>query len=129
LRAVSAYHQVKEGAPYPAALLIAGLHDPQVDPWQAAKMAARLRAANAAGKPVLLRIDPESGPRSEQRIQDLADIYSFLLWQFGDAQFQVAPPADAITPQAANPPQAVTPAQAGAQSPIAPAPADSPPPR
>ena len=125
LRAVSAYHQVKEGAQYPAALLIAGMHDARADPWQAAKMAARLNAASASGKPILLRIEPDSGPQHEQRIQELADIYSFLLWQFGDPQF--TPPPAAVPVEVVPAQTPVTPAQAGAQSP-APEPAPTIPP-
>ena len=49
-------------------------------------MAARLQAATASGKPVLLRADFDAGhgygsPR--QRNEELADTLSFLLWQFG----------------------------------------------
>jgi len=92
LRVISAFHQVKDAVPYPAVLLSVGLNDLRVMPWQAARMAARLQAASSSGKPVLLRVDPESGhgkgtPR-ERRDQELADIYSFLLWQFGDLQFR-----------------------------------------
>src|SRR6185369_9654599 len=61
LRVISSYHQVKDGTPYPAVLLTAGYNDPRVDPWQPGKMAARLQTANPGGKPVLLRVDFESG--------------------------------------------------------------------
>jgi prolyl oligopeptidase len=92
---MSPYHHVKDGTPYPAVLLSTGIHDPRVEPWQAGKMAARLQAATTSGKPVLLRIDWGSGHgRGTTRAaldEELADIYSFLLWQFGDPQFQPAP--------------------------------------
>jgi prolyl oligopeptidase len=92
LRAVSPYHQVREGIAYPAVLFSVGVNDPGVDPWQAGKLAARLQAASASGKPVLLRVDPDTGhgpgmPR-RQREEERADIYSFLLWQFGYPDFQ-----------------------------------------
>jgi prolyl oligopeptidase len=101
LRMISAYHQVKEGTAYPAVLLTAGINDPRVAPWQPGKMAARLQKASTSGKPVLLRIDYESGhglgTARTQRDEELADIYSFLLWQMGDPAFQPvvepAPPA------------------------------------
>jgi prolyl oligopeptidase len=55
-------------------------------------MAARLQAASPGGKPVLLRIDFESGhgpgTARARRLEELADIYSFVLWQLGDPQFQ-----------------------------------------
>jgi prolyl oligopeptidase len=92
LRDISAFHQVKEGASYPAVLFSIGLNDSRVPPWQAARMAARLQAASASGRPVLLRVDPEAGhgtgTPSDRREQELADLYSFLLWQFGDPQFR-----------------------------------------
>lgn len=96
LRAMSAYHQVKDGTAYPAVLLSAGINDPRVDAWQAGKMAARLQAATTSGKPILLRVDFDSGhepaPSRAQREAQLADIYAFLLWQFGEAGFQPPPP-------------------------------------
>ncbi len=91
---MSAYHWVKDGTDYPAVLLTTGLNDPRVDPWQAAKMAARLQAAGGA-KPVLLRVEREGGhgqgATRAQREEELADIYSFLLWRFGVAAFQPVP--------------------------------------
>ncbi len=103
LRVMSAYHQVKDATAYPAVLLTAGFNDPRVAPWQPGKMAARLRAATSSGKPVLLRIDFESGhglgtPRA-QREEELADIYSFVLWQMGDAGFQPVAPVSPQPPQ------------------------------
>ena len=94
LRSVSAYHQVKEGVPYPATMFTAGGNDARVEPWQAAKMAARIASASASGKPVLLRIDPESGHEPgttrARRAEELADIYAFALWQLGDPEFAPA---------------------------------------
>ncbi len=106
LRRMSAYHQVKDGAAYPAVLLTTGMNDPRVDPWQAAKMTARLQAASASGKPVLLRVEWQGGhgrgASRTQRDEELADIYAFLFWQFGHAGFvPEAPPSAAPTPPAA----------------------------
>jgi prolyl oligopeptidase len=96
LRAMSSYHSVMDGTGYPAALFTTGLNDSRVAPWQPAKMAARLQqAAGATGKPVLLRVDAAAGhgPGSTraQIDEELADIFSFALWQFGDPQFQPRP--------------------------------------
>jgi len=89
---MSAYHHVTDGVKYPAVLLTTGIHDPRVEPWQAAKMAARLQAATASGKPVLLRVDYEAGHgigTTKKQIQEqLADNWTFLLWQFGVPGFQ-----------------------------------------
>jgi prolyl oligopeptidase len=58
-----------------------------VDVWHSAKAAARLQAATSSGKPVLLRLDAQAGhgmgSTARQGYDKLADIYSFLLWQFG----------------------------------------------
>ena len=104
LKTVSAYHHVKDGTPYPAVMLTAGMNDPRVDAWQPGKMAARLQEATSSGKPVLLRIDYESGHGQGSsrlaRDTELADIYSFLLWQFGDPDFQPpGPPAPPPAPE------------------------------
>ena len=48
---------MKDGAAYPAVLLVTALNDPRVPVWQPAKLAARLQAASHGGKPVLLRVD------------------------------------------------------------------------
>ena len=61
LRVVSAYHHVKDGTAYPAVMLTTGYNDARVEPWQPGKMAGRLQVATASGKPVLLRVDFESG--------------------------------------------------------------------
>jgi prolyl oligopeptidase len=58
---MDALQHVTDGTKYPATLLIHGINDPRVPPWQSMKMAARLQAANASGKPVLLRIDYSGG--------------------------------------------------------------------
>jgi prolyl oligopeptidase len=86
---MSTYHQIRDGTPYPAVLLIHGLNDPRVDVWHSAKAAARLQAATSSGKPVLLRLDEQDGhgvgSTARQGYSKLADIYSFLLWQFAKA--------------------------------------------
>jgi prolyl oligopeptidase len=94
LYGISAYHHVRDGVRYPAVLLEAGMNDPRVDPWQSAKMAARLEAATTSGRPVLLRIDYEAGhgfgSTMAQAEQQLTDEFSFLFWQLGVAGFQPA---------------------------------------
>jgi prolyl oligopeptidase len=57
-------------------------------------MAARLQAATGSKRPVLLRVDYQGGHGTiggtkAQAEELLADQYSFLLWQFGEAGFQV----------------------------------------
>jgi prolyl oligopeptidase len=87
LRAIDAYHGVKDGTAYPAVLLTTGITDPRVSPWQMTKMAARLQAASSSGKPVLLRVDYDAGhgygSTKSQEEQERADRMAFLLWQLG----------------------------------------------
>ena len=91
---MDALHHVKDGVPYPATLLIHGYNDPRVPVSESLKMAARLQAATASGRPVLLRLDFASGhgigSTKTQRQEQYADLWSFMLWQFGDARFQPA---------------------------------------
>jgi prolyl oligopeptidase len=91
---MDSFHHVEDGAKYPAVLLMQGYNDARVSAWESMKMAARLQAATASGKPVLLRMgfDAGHGPgatRTQQQEQ-VADKWSFMLWQFGDARFQPA---------------------------------------
>jgi prolyl oligopeptidase len=55
-------------------------------------MAARLMAATTSGKPVLLDLDYDAGHgqgiTKAQRLSQLGNIYSFILWQAGHPAFQ-----------------------------------------
>ncbi|HEY5900153.1 MAG TPA: prolyl oligopeptidase family serine peptidase, partial [Burkholderiales bacterium] len=89
LYAYSPYHHVKDGMAYPAVLLTSGENDGRVDPYNSRKMAARLQAASASGRPVLLRMSMNTGhgmgtPLST-RVEEEADIYAFLMDQLGMA--------------------------------------------
>jgi prolyl oligopeptidase len=90
--ALSPYHRVTDGTKYPAVIVTTGANDPRVDAWMPGKMAARLQAATASGKPVLLRVDFAGGhgmgSGRAQRISETADVWSFFLWQMGEAGFQ-----------------------------------------
>jgi prolyl oligopeptidase len=104
LLAMSTYHHIVDGTFYPAVLFTHGVNDPRVDVWQSSKAAARMQAASAsiaAGRPVLLRLDWQSGhgigDTREQRNAERADVLSFLLWQFGLAK--------GATPAAPAPPR------------------------
>jgi len=92
LYAMSAYHHIEDGTPYPAVMVTTGFNDPRVISWEPGKMAARLQAATSSKKPVLLRVDYEAGhgigSTKTQRQQEMADQSSFLLWQFGEPGFQ-----------------------------------------
>lgn len=87
LKAMDSYQAVRDGVRYPAVLFSTGVTDPRVAPFHAAKMAARLQAATASGKPVLLRVDFDAGhgigSTRAQQDREAADNYAFLLWQTG----------------------------------------------
>jgi prolyl oligopeptidase len=95
LYAMDAYLHVRNGVAYPAVLLTTGMNDPRVAPWMPAKMAARLQAASSSGKPVLLRVNYESGHgfgSTRKQEEDLyADFLTFFFWQFGMPGFQPGP--------------------------------------
>jgi prolyl oligopeptidase len=94
LRAMSTLHQVQDGVKYPAVLLTHGLNDRRVDAWMSGKLTARLQAATGSANPILLLLDTDAGhgigSTRTQIQQQLADKWSFLLWQFGDPEFQPA---------------------------------------
>jgi prolyl oligopeptidase len=87
LNAMSALHYVKDGVKYPAVLLTTGINDPRVEPWMSGKMAARLQAATASGKPVLLRVDYDAGhgigSSRKQRDEEHADELACLFHELG----------------------------------------------
>jgi prolyl oligopeptidase len=87
LLAMSTYHHLRDGVKYPAVLVTTGINEPRLEAWQAAKMAARLQAATASGRPVLLRVEFDAGhgvgSTRQQRNEELADTLAFLLWQSG----------------------------------------------
>ncbi|MDQ3116106.1 MAG: prolyl oligopeptidase family serine peptidase [Verrucomicrobiota bacterium] len=87
LYAYSPYHHVTDGTEYPAVLFMTGANDGRVDPYHSRKMAARLQAANKSDNPILLRTSSGAGhgigTALSERIQQQADIYSFLFAQLG----------------------------------------------
>ena len=107
LMAMDPYDHVKPDVRYPALMLTVGLNDNRVSPWHSGKFAARVQAATASGKPVLIRIDEEAGhgigSMRDQMAEQMGDMFAFLLWQLGDAGFQpgastgsAAPPASVL---------------------------------
>jgi prolyl oligopeptidase len=96
LREMSTYEHINPGTAYPALLFYHGYNDPRVDVWMSAKTAARFQANTTSGKPVLLDIDYDSGHgignTRAQQIRRSTDVLAFMLWQFGDPEFQPARP-------------------------------------
>jgi prolyl oligopeptidase len=92
LRAMSTYEHVKDQVRYPGVLFVHGVNDPRVPVWASAKTAARLQSTTASGRPVLLRLDYQAGhgigSSSIQHRSEFVDTLAFMLWQFGDPDFQ-----------------------------------------
>jgi prolyl oligopeptidase len=87
LRAYSPYQHITPGTRYPAVLLMTGDADTRVPPLQARKMTARLQAATASGRPVLLLYDTKAGHAGGRPLSKVIDDESlemaFLAWQLG----------------------------------------------
>jgi len=87
LYAYSPYEHVAPGTGYPAVLLESGDADTRVPPEQARKMTARLQAATASGRPVLLLYDAgqghAGGQTTEQQIEEETNELTFVSWQLG----------------------------------------------
>jgi prolyl oligopeptidase len=95
LLAMSSYHAIQDGHRYPATLLVHGVNDIRVRVSNSTKFASRLVQAQAnldsKPAPVLLRLEYQAGPGQgstrEQSRERTIDIFSFLLWQFGEPGF------------------------------------------
>ncbi len=87
LYAYSPYHHVKDGTHYPACLFLTGANDPRVDAMQSRKFVARLQAANASDKPILLRTSANTGHGLDSplsaRIAETVDVDAFIFNQLG----------------------------------------------
>ena len=79
----SPYHNVREGARYPATLVMTADTDDRVSPGMAKKFAARLQAEGAGG-PFLIRIETKAGHGAgkplAKLIEEDADILSFVAY-------------------------------------------------
>lgn len=89
---MDAYHHIKKGTKYPAALIMSGINDPRVAPWIPAKYVAKLLVNDASNNPILLKIDYEGGHGGDipivQRYANIGDMFAFAFWQLGLADYQ-----------------------------------------
>jgi prolyl oligopeptidase len=87
IRRYSPYHNVPDGALYPATLLITGDGDTRVAPLHARKMTALLQSKFGESTPILLRYHTKAGHSggmpTSQVIEDTVEVISFLRWQLG----------------------------------------------
>ncbi len=82
IMAYSPYHHVVDGTAYPAVLLLTGDNDGRVDPMNSRKFAARLQAATAAPRPILLRTTSSAGhgigTALTEAVAGQTDVFAFL---------------------------------------------------
>ena len=82
LRAYSPLHNVRDGAAYPAILMMTGDNDGRVNPAHSRKMIARLQQADPSGRPILLRTSASSGhgigTALAERIEEQTDLFAFF---------------------------------------------------
>ena len=83
----SPYHNIKEGAQFPASIITAGINDARVDPYHARKFTAALRDANNSDNPILIQVQEASGHGGGTQIsivsEQSADKMAFLMDQVG----------------------------------------------
>lgn len=93
----SPYHNLKAGTSYPATLVTTADHDDRVVPAHSFKFAARLQASQAGPAPTLIRIDVKAGHGAgkpiSKTIDEVTDIYSFMLYNMDFDYKPVAAPA------------------------------------
>lgn len=93
LLAMDSYLGVRDGVQYPPILIATGLNDPRVDPWEPAKLAARLQSSGSKA-PVLLRVVEDAGHGvGSTKTQDdelAADVAAFVFWHAGLRAWQPA---------------------------------------
>jgi prolyl oligopeptidase len=90
---MDSYLHLEKGVKYPATLVTAGINDPRVIAWQAAKFAAKLQACNVSDNPMLFWVDYEAGhgigDTKSKAFEGLADELSFGLWRTGHPEYQI----------------------------------------
>jgi prolyl oligopeptidase len=85
LYAFSPLHNIK-GMNYPATMVFTSDHDDRVVPAHSFKYAATLQEKNTSSKPMIIRIDTNSGHGSSNTaklIELTADSYAFVLYNMG----------------------------------------------
>ncbi len=80
----SPYHNLKDGACYPATMVTTADHDDRVVPAHSFKFAARLQEAQGCDNPALIRIDTKAGHGAGKPIsmiiEEQADKWAFTLY-------------------------------------------------
>jgi len=83
LYAYSPYHNIKQGTKYPATIITTADTDDRVVPGHSFKFAAALQEAQGGDAPILIRVETKAGhgggKPTKKRIEETADVYSFLV--------------------------------------------------
>jgi prolyl oligopeptidase len=87
LLSYSPYHNIKDGADYPAILVTTADMDDRVVPGHSFKYAAALQHADLGARPRLIRIETRAGhgpgKPTDKVIEEYADMYSFVAYWTG----------------------------------------------
>ncbi|MBM4178007.1 MAG: S9 family peptidase [Ignavibacteria bacterium] len=86
LHAYSPYHQLKSGVKYPSIMVMTADHDDRVVPAHSFKYAAQLQHVYSGTRPMLLRVETNSGHGAVNRqtnIKGTADKFCFMLYEMG----------------------------------------------
>jgi prolyl oligopeptidase len=86
LFAYSPYHNVRRGVEYPSTMVMTSDHDDRVVPAHSFKFAAALQAAYKGNRPMLLRVETQSGHGAVNRqkgLDNVTDKYAFMWSQMG----------------------------------------------
>ena len=83
----SPLHNIRPGKDYPAMLILTADHDDRVVPAHSFKYAATLQYTYKGKNPILIRIETRAGHGGgkpvSMRIEEAADIYSFIFYNMG----------------------------------------------
>ncbi|MFZ6707914.1 hypothetical protein [Undibacterium sp. TC9W] len=91
LASSNAYLGLRDGQPYPAALISARFGVADTPIWMSSKFVARLQAATVnKSRPVLFRTDFANAWKADA-LAEQADNWAFLLWQAGQKGFSLQP--------------------------------------
>ena len=92
IKGYSPVNNVKKGTHYPATMVTTGDHDDRVVPAHSFKFAAELQAKADTIHPALIRIDSKAGhgagKPTTKLIEEVTDMYSFVLWNMGITEFE-----------------------------------------
>ncbi len=89
---MDSYQSLQKGKNYPSTLLMTGMNDTRIAPWQSVKFAAKMQAFTGSSNPVLLKVDMDSGHGIEDPVYKIHQrnslIFAYAFWQLGHPDYQ-----------------------------------------